>query len=73
MAMMVTARKRGDGREVMMVVLWLDGAGEEECFFRKQGKSQSAGVTHVGEEERCVKSRRNLIALLFKWPTLTIK
>ena len=58
---MVTARKRGDGREVMMVVLWLDGVGEEECFFRKQGKSQSAGVTHTQErkKKKCVKSKRN--------------
>ena len=55
--MMVTARKRGDGREVMMVVLWLDGAGEEECFFRKQGKSQSAGVTHTQERKKKMREK----------------
>ena len=31
-----------------------------------KGNRRVQGVTHVGEEERCVKSRRNLIALLLK-------
>ena len=45
--------------EAMMMVPWLDGAGEEEFFFQKQGSSWSVGWhTQERKKDACREERR---------------
>ena len=46
--------------KAMMMVPWLDGAGEEEFFLPKTRELVECRMAHAGEEEGCVQRRKKM-------------